>query len=182
MTFIYSIIKVKFGISHCAFMVKNKLWSTGNGRGCFSHRPDLICQKVEQVFIVSQECSAVKFLQQRRNEEHHIFHHRSHLPLRPVALTVLEIKKKKTIKGQNPCVFLFFNTRGAMGRVWACVCVYLAFCYPVKWDECSFAHLHSVCGWCPWQTPAVQCGKSVSAPPTPHQGKPGRWNSSKWLK
>lgn len=69
-------------------------WQKQISIGRFSHRPDLICQKVEQVFIVSPECSAVKFLQQRRSEEHHILHHRAHLPLRPVTLTVWAIKRK----------------------------------------------------------------------------------------
>lgn len=59
-----------------------------------SHRPYLICEKVEQIFIVSQESSAVKFLQQSRTEEHHILHHCPHLSLRPLTLTVWVIKKE----------------------------------------------------------------------------------------
>lgn len=154
---------------------KINFWSTWNACRCrsmrLSHHPYLICEKVEQIFIVSQECSAVKFLQQSRTEEHHILHHCAHLSLRPLALTVWVIKWNSA----HPCfslVFFFFLLNAWRGqstfkhRKRNAVCF-----YPVRWDECCFAHRGWVCAWCPWRTRAAPCGNSASAPVMHHQGK-----------
>lgn len=57
-----------------------------------SHHHNLIWKEAEQILSISEECSAVKYLQQGRTKEHDVPHKYSHLAGRLLTLAVCKIQ------------------------------------------------------------------------------------------
>lgn len=58
-----------------------------------SHHHNLICKETEQILSISQEYSAVKYLQQGGTKEHNVPHKYAHLAGRVLTLAVCKMRQ-----------------------------------------------------------------------------------------